>query len=240
MLTDSMVPHGKALLAFFEGDQTAELIVRRDDGLESILPVSHFFRPFSKFSRLELTALDRCSGTVLDVGAGSGLHSLVLQERGLSVSAIDIDRNAVNIMKYRGVLDAHCVDIFEYQGAPVETILLMGHGIGMVETLAGLDRFLPFVRSLVTPGGQILLDSLDVRSTSDPRHLAYQANNRLAGRYLGETRLQFEYRGLEGPWCGWLHVDAETLSEYADGAGWNCTLLEQLESGDYLARLDLR
>lgn len=240
MLADSMAPHGKALLAFFEGDQSAELTIRRDDDLESLVPAGHFFRSVAGFSRLELAALDRCSGTVLDVGAGTGLHTLVLQERGLSVTAIDIDQNAVKIMKYRGVLNAQCTDIFEYQGALVETILLMGHGIGMVETLAGLDRFLPFAGTLVTPGGQILLESLDVRATGDPRHLAYQANNRLAGRYIGETRLQFEYRGIEGPWCGWLHVDSETLSEYADRAGWKCTVLEQTESGDYLARLLLR
>lgn len=240
MPAESMAPHGKALLAFFEGDHAADLIIRRDDGLESTLPVRHFFRPIAEFSRLELAALDHCSGTILDVGAGAGLHSLVLQERGFAVSAIDIDDNAVKIMKYRGVLNASCTDIFEYHGQAVETVLLMGHGIGMVETLTGLDRFLPFIRSLVTPGGQILLDSLDVRSTSDPRHLAYQANNRLAGRYIGETRLQFEYRGVDGPWCGWLHIDSETLAEYADRAGWNCSIVEQLEHGEYLARLSLR
>jgi SAM-dependent methyltransferase len=240
MLADSMAPHGKALLAYFEGDRTAELIIRRDDGLESVVPASHFFRPPAEFSRLELAALGQCSGTILDAGAGTGLHTLALQERGLSVSAIDIDESAVKIMKYRGVLNAQCANIFGYEGKTIDTILLMGHAIGMVETLAGLDRFLPFARSLVAPGGQILLDTLDVRATGDPRHLAYQANNRLAGRYIGETRLQFEYRGVEGPWCGWLHVDAETLGEFADRAGWNCTVLEQIEGGEYVARLYLR
>ena len=131
-------------------------------------------------------------------------------------------------------------DVFEYEGPAVDTVLLLGHGIGMVETLAGLDRFLPFMSTRVAPRGRILLDSLDVRTTSDPRHLAYQANNRLAGRYIGETRLQFEYRGVEGPSCGWLHVDAEMLAEIADRSGWSCRVIEQLESGEYLAQLSLR
>ena len=235
-----MAPHGKALLSFFEGDQSADLIIRRDDGLESTLPVRHFFRSPAEFTRLEFAALERCNGTILDVGAGAGLHSLVLQERGFDVTAIDIDHNAVKIMKYRGVLNAQCMDVFEYEGPAVDTVLLLGHGIGMVETLAGLDRFLPFMSTRVAPRGRILLDSLDVRTTSDPRHLAYQANNRLAGRYIGETRLQFEYRGVEGPSCGWLHVDAEMLAEIADRSGWSCRVIEQLESGEYLAQLSLR
>ncbi len=237
MLADAMQPHGRALLAYFEGEHAAELIVRRDDGLESRLPAGHFFRPHTDFTLLELAALDHCTGSVLDIGAGTGLHTLVLQERGLPVKAIDIDRNAVDVMKRRGVHNALCTDVFQYQDSAFDTILLLGHGIGMVETLAGLDRFLSIIRSLVTSRGQVLLDSLDVRTTSDPRHLAYQANKRLAGRYIGETRLQFEYRGFEGPWCGWLHVDAETLNEYADRTGWKCTVLEQMENGEYLARL---
>jgi SAM-dependent methyltransferase len=234
-----MQPHGRALLRFFEGDPTSTLVIRRDDGFESELPASHFFRGPSEFTELEHAALDLCSGSILDVGAGTGLHALVLQERGFRVKAIDIDQNAVKIMALRGVLDATCLDILNCQNLNVDTILLMGHGIGMVETLAGLDHFLPFIRSLVTVKGQVLLDSLDVRSTNDPRHLAYQANNRLSGRYIGETRLQFEHHGIAGSWCGWLHVDPETLSEHAERAGWSCAVINQLVSGEYLARLAL-
>ena len=40
----AMEPYGAALLAGFDGDASAELILRRDDGREGRLPVSHFFR----------------------------------------------------------------------------------------------------------------------------------------------------------------------------------------------------
>lgn len=39
---------------------------------------------------LERTALQLATGKILDVGAGSGCHSLALQEAGKDVHAIDI------------------------------------------------------------------------------------------------------------------------------------------------------
>jgi SAM-dependent methyltransferase len=233
-------PHGAALLAYLKGDAGAELILRRDDGREGRLPVSHFFRQPSAFTPLEQAALEHCLGHVLDVGAGTGLHSLVLQERGFRVTAIDVSSGAVEIMAQRGVLDVQCADFFEYRGGPFSTILMLGHGIGMVETLAGLDRFLAHAHGLLAEGGQVLLDSLDVRNTDDPKNLAYHEANRRAGRYIGEIRLQFEYKGRKGPYCGWLHVDAGTLTEHAARAGWTLEVMIEKDGGDYLARLTPR
>lgn len=233
----SMDPHGMAMLAFFDGDTHAVLGVRRDDGLEDSIPVSRFFRDASEFTPIENAALDLCRGLVLDVGAGSGLHSLVLQEKGVRVTSIDISPQAVEIMKQRGVKGAHRADIFEFQGGPYDTILLLGHGIGMVETIVGLDRFLACAQSLVSDHGLVLLDSLDVRVPDNPAHLAYHEANRKAGRYIGECRLQFHFQGKSGPNCCWLHVDSDTLNERAMAAGWRCDVILEEESGDYLAKL---
>jgi SAM-dependent methyltransferase len=232
-----MEPHGMAMSAFFDGDTNAELSVRRDDGLEDTIPVSRFFRDPSEFTPIENAALDLCRGPVLDVGAGSGLHSLVLQEKGVPVTSIDIIPHAVEIMKQRGVKDAHCANIFEFQGGPYNTILLLGRGIGMVETIAGLDRFLAHAEGLVFADGLVLLDSLDVRVTDDPSHLAYHEANRKAGRYVGESRLQFHFQGKKGANCCWLHVDSDTLKERAEAASWLCDVILQEETGDYLAKL---
>lgn len=89
-----MTPYGLALAACFRGAAEARVVVRRDDGLEVPLPMGHFFRPPADFSPLEVAALDRCRGRVLDVGAGTGLHSLALRSRGLAVTAIDVSPEA--------------------------------------------------------------------------------------------------------------------------------------------------
>ncbi|MCP4250723.1 MAG: methyltransferase domain-containing protein [bacterium] len=236
----AMAPFGAALMTFFEGDTGAELIVRRDDGQVTALPVGMFFRDPSSFTPIDQAGVHRCIGRVLDAGAGTGLHSLVLQEKGLTVTAIDISPQAVQVMKQRGVTDVRGADVFGFQGGPFDTLLMLGHGVGMVETIAGLDRFLTHTHKLVVEGGQVLLDSLDVRVTDDPINLAYHEANLEAGRYIGETRVQFEFAEKAGPYCGWLHVDADTLHDHAASAGWHCEVAHREPTGDYLARLTKR
>jgi hypothetical protein len=114
---------------------------------------------------------------------------------------------------------------------------MLGHGVGIVETMAGLDRFLTSVEELLTVDGQILLDSVDVRATDDPVHLAYHEANRSAGRYIGEIRVRFEFKGKKGPTFGWLHIDPGTLKVRAKAMGWSFENLQQEQSGEYLARL---
>ncbi len=87
---EAMRLFGSALLDFQKGDKSAFFTIIRDDGLAEDVPISHFFRGLGEFTGLEKTALDKCRGRVLDVGAGSGQHSLSLQRRGLKVCAIDI------------------------------------------------------------------------------------------------------------------------------------------------------
>ena len=233
----AMEPFGAALLAWFEGHAISELVVRRDDGTESPLPVGYFFREQADFTPLEMEALSLCRGHVLDVGAGTGLHSKALQSKEIPVTAIDISPQAVAIMKQRCVKDVYLADIFEFRDRRFDTILMLGHGIGMVETMAGLDRFLVNSSALLTIDGQMLLDSLDVRITDDPANLAYHESNRKAGRCIGEIRMQFEFQGKRGPFCGWLQVDADTLRDHAVSAGWNCEIVCRESNGNYLARL---
>jgi SAM-dependent methyltransferase len=237
MNPQAMEPFGKALLAYLDGDSGAQLIVRRDDGKETAIPAALFFRDESGFTGIEKAATKLCEGRVLDIGAGTGSLSVVLQRKGHSVTAIDISPEAVAIAKRRGVTDARCVDVFAFEGGPFDTMLMMGHGIGMVETIEGLKRFLARAHSLLTVKGQLLLDSLDVRVTDDSEDLAYHDANRNAGRYIGEVRMQFEFQGRKGPYCGWLQVDAETLREHSASEGWQCEVVHQGENGDYLARL---
>lgn len=237
MESAAMTPFGLALEAYFAGDPAAELIVRRDDGYEARLPAGHFFRDEEAFTELEWSALACCDGHVLDVGTGSGSQALALQRRGLRVTAIDISPQAVAIARTRGVADVLCADVMAFDGGPFDTLLMLGHGIGMVQTLEGLRAFLAKARTLTAPAGQLLLDSMDAAATTDPVHLAYHDARRAAGRYIGEITMQFEFRGLAGPFCGWLQVDLGTLAAEASRIGWHWELVCQGADGDYLARL---
>lgn len=235
-----MTPFGNALIACLGGEKEAAITVRRDDGLEFSLPASHFFRDEQAFSPLEQKALELCSGRVLDIGAGAGSIALALQRQGHHVTALDVCPAAVTTAQRRGVESALCANIMSFGGGPFDTLLMLGHGIGMVETLTGLRHFLGHARSLLAGDGHLILDSLDVRETTDPQHLAYHEANRHAGRYIGEIRMQFEFRGSAGPWCGWLQIDFETLNAVSESLGWTCEVCFREATGDYLARLARR
>lgn len=235
-----MTPHGMALLSYFRGNSETRLLTRRDDGFEAPLPVSVFFRSPAEFWPIEVMALERCEGHVLDIGAGSGLHSLWLESEGRRVTALDISPEAAEIMIERGLRDVRCADILAFEGGPFDTLLMLGHGIGIVGDLASLGGFLAHARRLIRADGQLLADSLNVQRTDDEKHLSYHEGNRDAGRYVGETRVQFEFDGHVGPYCGWVHVDPLTLAEQAAAAGWECEILLEEESGEYLARLTPR
>jgi SAM-dependent methyltransferase len=230
-------PHGAALLDYFTGETSAAVVVHGDDGETETVPIRVFFRGPADFSALEEAALDLCRGRVLDAGAGSGCHSLVLQEQGLSVCAIDITPEAVEVMRKRGVEDARCADVFSFAADPFDTVLLMMNGIGVVGDLAGLDRFLAGVGRLLTPDGQILLDSYDPGGTGDRENAAPPAARARPNRYSGEMRFRLEYKGAIGPSLKWLFVDSATLAEHARRGDWSCEVIWQEEEGHYLARL---
>ena len=235
--TDPWTPLGRLLADYFEGRQDAEAEVIWEDGARSPLPATLFFRRPEEFLETELTALELCRGRVLDAGAGAGRHALVLQERGFEVCALDVCPQAVEIMRRRGVAEARVGDLFTETSGAYDTLLLLMNGIGLVGDLAGLDRFFDHAGRLLAPGGQVLLDSSDLRLTDDVRELERLVTRVRAGNYRGETRQQIEYRGCRGAPLDWLYVDAATLRSRARRHGWLSQVVFEQGGGRYLARL---
>src|SRR5690606_30478461 len=93
---------GLAYQSFYEGNTNAFFTLYSKMFDPDDIPVSHFFRTFSEMPSLEQRALKECKGSVLDVGAGSGTHSIILQKTN-PFSALDISPLSVDVMKKRGV-----------------------------------------------------------------------------------------------------------------------------------------
>jgi SAM-dependent methyltransferase len=232
----AMKPFGIAIKDYYAGDTAATVKIYRDDGEISDLAIASFFRSPTAIA-LDKVALDNCRGRVLDVGAGVGIHSLYLQNKGFSVCALDVSPEACEVMRKRDVKEVQCASFADFTDEPYDTLLILGRSIGMVEDLAGLDDFLKDVKKLVKRGGQILLNSYDVSKTDNPQHLVYHQANRKSGRYIGEVKMQLEYKGVRGPFTGFIHFDAATLAGHAVKAGWSCKILVQESDGNYLAQL---
>lgn len=224
--------HGAALLDSYRGDPSATLICHQD-GVRDDVPASFWLR--ESLDSMEVLALSLCEGRVLDLGAGSGLHTLELQRRGYEVVAIDISSQCVEIMRDRGVADARTADLYAFDGGRFDTIACLCNGLDKVGRLDDLPRFLDRMRELLNPGGQLLADSFDLRSGASPERLVHIARRGAEGRYFGEIDLRFEYQGQESDVFTVLQVDYYTLARIGSECGWR---FEQIRAsgGHYLTR----
>ncbi len=237
MYSDPREPHARALRDFFGGDRDATIVVHSSLGEDEELPVAVFFRAPEDFFPFERAAMPLCRGRVLDVGAGTGVHALYLQDQGLEVCAIDVLLEAVEIMRAAGVRDARVADVWEFEDEPFDTILMMMNGIGILGTLEGLDRFLREAPRLLRPGGQIVLDSGPERVVGEPGDAAVEVAIAGDEAYHGEAWITLEYKGQKGPPFRELYADSETLTRHAAAAGYESEIVIRDELGGYVARL---
>lgn len=236
LLIRTWEPLGRALLDYLEGDLDAAPTVSIDGSLHHPFPAAELFRANGMPATEEL-ALELADGRVLDAGAGAGAHALPLETRGLEVVALDLSPLAVEVMCRRGVRGARQGDLFELRGETFDTILLLMNGAGLSGDLEGLERLLDHCHELVSADGCILVDSSDLRATTDADELAVLTARIQEGRYFGEVHFRMEYRGLIGETFRWLFVDARTLRFYARRCGWSMQLLYEGDDATFLARL---
>ncbi len=222
-------PYASAITDYHTSGESETLWLHTSYGSPEEMPVWYFFRSFEEMSEIEQMALSVCEGNILDVGAGTGCHSLVLQEMGKRVLAIDSCAEAVEIIKANGIARAIQADFFQHKHGTFDTLLFLMNGLGVMGKLSGLERFLQQADHLLKPGGQIIVDSSDIQ------YLYPQ--NRPKDHYYGEVAFQYEYNGKKGEWFDWVYVDMDTLTEKAYDLGWITYILNKDENDQYLARL---
>lgn len=112
MIDPSQDAFGTALLDYLDGKDVAPLALEVQGGKTG--PAMHpewFFRSFERWDWWDQQILPQVEhDPVLDLGAGAGRAALYLQERGLSVTAVDASPGAVEVCRRRGVADVRLGD----------------------------------------------------------------------------------------------------------------------------------
>ena len=160
-------------------------------------------------------------------------------------------------MKLRGVKDAECINLFDphlssgnhsgeiqenhsgenqeqFEGG-FDTILLLMNGTGIAGKIEHLPDLFQRLKALLNPGGQILIDSSDLKYIYENEDGSFDIN--LNGAYYGEVDYQMIYKDVKGDRFDWLYVDFPLLKSIAETCCLHSELVAEGEHYDYLARI---
>ncbi|MDT0558300.1 class I SAM-dependent methyltransferase [Ichthyenterobacterium sp. W332] len=227
---------GKALLDYHKGNYTEDLITSTNISDEDVLPLPYLFRAYSEMPKLEKKALQLCKGNVLDVGCGSGSHSLYLQEKGFKVKAIDNSKGAIRVAEQRGVLHTELKPLLE-ETDTFDTIMLLMNGTGIFQTLEQTPKYLNHLKTILNPNGQILIDSSDIKYMYQDDDGGYWLD--MNANYYGELDYFLSYKGEKETPIKWLYLDFETLKTACETIGLDCEKIMDGKHYDYLAKLSI-
>ena len=228
-------PMGAAIHDFYVNGKADTLVVRSSMFDDDEIPVKDLFRGFEQMPALERAALNMAQGRVLDVGAGSGCHSVALKGMGKGSVAIDISALSVKVMKDRG-LDAREINFFdEAFDEKFDTVLMLMNGTGIIGRLENMQQFFEALNRLLAEGGSALIDSSDLRYLYEDEDGSFEVD--LADEYYGLVDYQMQYKNVVGETFDWLYVDFDTLAFYAEQNGFVAEIVAEGEHYDYLAKL---
>ncbi|MGE8341120.1 MAG: class I SAM-dependent methyltransferase [Flavobacterium sp.] len=230
---------GKAIFDFYTKNSPEDIITETSISEEDEMSVEYLFRSYNEMPKIEQKALQLAKGKILDVGCGAGSHALSLQnERSLDVTAIDISEKAIETCRLRGIKNAKVENILDFNGEKFDTILLLMNGTGIFGQLKNCNSYLTKLKSLLNPGGQILIDSSDIiymfDEDEDGGKWIPSEND-----YYGELVFNISYKGEKEEPFDWLYLDYNTLQNAAIANDLNCELVLEGEHYDYLARLTI-
>ena len=256
-MNSKMDPMGRAIADYHKSKKASKLRVFSPMFEEDEISLTTLFRSYEYMPDIERKALDMAKGRILDVGAASGCHSLVLQDRGMDVTAIDISPLSVETMKERGVKKVLEQDFFTLEGQAMEqrepssllewpsrdrvrrsqydTILMLMNGIGIVGTLERMPEFFKQLDTILASGGQVLCDSSDISYVFETEDGIIELPDDMG--YYGEHSFRMQYKDTIGEPFDWLYIDADTLKQKAGRCGYAVELVAEGEHYDYLARI---
>lgn len=218
-------------------DNSLEIEVFSDLAGDEQIPVNYLFRELEEMPTLEQKALDFCIGRVLDIGASTGAHSLVLQERGIEVVALEKSSLSCDVLEERGVENVIEMDFFEYKNEKFDTLLLLMNGVGLAGKLENLEKFLLHCKSLLQTDGKILLESSDIIYMFEEEDGSCVID--LNGEYYGNMNYTIEFENAQTNF-DWLYVSFDLLQDACANCGLIAKKIMDGEHYDYLAEIKIK
>lgn len=215
-------PYGRALRDCYHNQQNEPLLDRHGNDVTDHSQVdSLYFNDFIPTGADDEWVASWLDGPLLDMGAGTGRHTLYFQDQFETV-AIETSTYLVETMRDRGVADVRQADMFalkdEFDRDRFQSALAIGTQVGLAGSLQGLRQFLGDLAFVTMPDATVVLDSYhpDWTAHIDPPQYRHDPTPGLAYRIQ-----QFQYEDdLSEPLLFRL-FSPDRLREATVGTGWN-------------------
>lgn len=135
-------PYGRAIRDRFHNQQDEPLLNRHGNEVSEHSEITEvYFSNFDTESADNEWVASWLDGSLLDIGAGAGRHTLYFQEHFEAV-AIEVSEHLVELMHDRGVHDARHIDMFDIREAferdRFKSVLMIGTQLGLTASLQSL------------------------------------------------------------------------------------------------------
>lgn len=108
-----------------------------------------------------------------------------------------------------------------------DTILLLGHNLGIGGSPEGVRELLRRFQSLTHKGARLLVCSIGLPMLDHvwvQRQLEY---NRVRGQHPGPACLRMVFRDIYSEWYDWIHVSPDGLDARAFECGWRVNFISR-------------
>ncbi len=226
---------GQALHDYWHNLQPEDMITWTNLTEPEVLPTAYLFRTYDEMPVSEQKALQLARGTILDVGAGSGTHSLWLQKQQHDVTALELSPISCQLMKDRGIQKIVQANFFNYKGPKYDSILFLMNGIGIVEKAQYTDKLFQKLKDLLKPNGQAFIHSSDLKYLYETGggYTMPQAG------YYGDVQFFVSYKN-EVESFNWTYIDEQTLKSFAQQNGFKAEKIIESELGDFLLKVSIK
>jgi len=223
MLSEDQDAYGKAIYAYFQGDEPLE-IIERDDGFIGAFPgIENYFQEFIDWPIYQKEAMRYAHGRVLDVGCGAGRVSLYLQNQGFEAVGIDNSPLALDVCRERGLRHTSPTPITQVSAARLgifDTIIMLGNNFGLFGNYKRAKWLLKRFHKMTSERGRMIVESNDIYQTDNPEHLDYHQRNLERGRMAGQVKLRVRYGKTATPWFDYLMVSKDEMADIIMDTGW--------------------
>ena len=224
---------GKALWDYWYDNDPEDMLTWTHLTEPELLSVAYLFRSYDDMPVSEQLALQNSYGKILDVGAGSGLHSLYLQAQQKDVTALEWSPVSSRLMRERGVRKVVNQNFFDFNlPERFDTILLLMNGVGLVQKARNLDQLFIKLKQLLSENGQAFIHSSDLKYLYETGTGYMMPDN----NYYGDVQFYIKYKG-ETESFDWTYIDENTLRIFARQNGFEAEKLFESDEGDFLIRV---